>query len=344
MNNIIKRVWNQNRMVNIEALSGMAFQAESGGHTFEISGVNDAGESVPLSGTVAGIFIRPDQTDVALTGSAEDGVVSVTLTDDCYAVAGRFGLTIFVTDEDDQKVAVYAAIGTVTRSTTGVVAGSTPQDVIDLINAIEAAVASIPASYSDLLTTIAPTYSDAALYPVGAYVWYNAILYRCIVPITTPETFTAAHWTPVVILRDLEDTRRLALTGMLPIDITRYIRTNCTVSASNKLTRSGTNYISYQIPCDGLIPKVIIKGNASRQTIVSFMTKFYQLDPTSGTDVSGDFATGETGRRLLSANSTVTLDIPTDCTNLMISYISNGNIIAPQSVTMLSQIYVALNN
>ena len=74
------------------------------------------------------------------------------------------------------------------------------------------------------------------------------------------------------------------------------------------------------------------------------MTKFYQLDPTSGTDVSGDFATGETGRRLLSANSTVTLDIPTDCTNLMISYISNGNIIAPQSVTMLSQIYVALNN
>ena len=68
MNNIIKRVWNQNRMVNIEDLSGMAFQAESGGHTFEISGVNDAGESVELSGTVSGVFLRPDLADIAIVG------------------------------------------------------------------------------------------------------------------------------------------------------------------------------------------------------------------------------------------------------------------------------------
>ena len=35
-NNIIRRKWNQNALVSIEDLSGSVFQAESGGHTFEI--------------------------------------------------------------------------------------------------------------------------------------------------------------------------------------------------------------------------------------------------------------------------------------------------------------------
>ncbi len=204
MNNIIKRTWNQNRMVNIEDLSGMAFQAEDGGHTFEISGINDAGESVPLSGTVAGVFMRPDLADIAIVGSATDGVVSVTLPADCYAVNGRFALTIFVIS-DSQKVAVYAAVGTVARTSGGAVAGDTPQDVVDLINAINAAVATIPADYTDLMAAIAPTYSDQSVYPVGAYRWYDGILYKSKVAITTAESFTAAHWTAVVLGNDVAD-------------------------------------------------------------------------------------------------------------------------------------------
>lgn len=212
MNNIIKRVWNQNRMVNIEDLCGMAFQAESGGHTFEISGVDDTGATVALSGTVAGVFRRPDNADIALTGSASDGVVSVTLTNDCYAVPGRFGLVVYVTS-NSQKVAVYACVGTVAQTNGGAVAGSTPQDVVDLINAIAAAVATIPASYSGLIADVAPTYSSSAVYPVGAYVYYNGDLYRCTTPITTPETWTAAHWTAAVIGDDLGDiTRAFSLT------------------------------------------------------------------------------------------------------------------------------------
>lgn len=202
MNNIIKRVWNQNRMVNIEDLCGMAFQAESGGHTFEITGVDDTGAVVPLTGTVAGVFRRPDNADIALTGAASGGVASVTLTDDCYAVPGRFGLTIFVTS-GGQKTAVYAAIGTVASTNGGAVAGDTPQDVVDLINAIAAAVATIPASYTDLMTAIAPIYSTTALYPVGSYTWHDGHLYRCTTPITTAETWTAAHWTSAVLGNDV---------------------------------------------------------------------------------------------------------------------------------------------
>lgn len=202
MNNIIKRVWNQNKMVNIEALQGMTFQAESGGHTFQISGVDDTGASVALSGTVAGVFMRPDRADIALAGSASDGIVSVTLTDDCYAVPGRFGMTIFVTS-GGQKTAVYAAVGTVSVTSGGGVAGDTPQSVVDLINAIEEAVATIPASYSGLMADIAPTYSSSSVYPVGAYVYYNGDLYRCTTPITTAETWTAAHWTAAVLGDDV---------------------------------------------------------------------------------------------------------------------------------------------
>lgn len=202
MSVIIKRVWNQNKMVNIESLHGMAFQAEDGGHVFEISGVNNAGEDVPLSGTVAGVFMRPDRADIALTGSASGGVVSVTLNEYCYAVPGKFGLTIFVTD-GGKKTAVYAAVGTISSTEGGGVAGDTAASVVDLINAISAAVSTIPASYSSFMGDVANTYSTTALYPVGAYAWYNGALKRCTVAITAGETYTAAHWQDAVVGNDM---------------------------------------------------------------------------------------------------------------------------------------------
>jgi hypothetical protein len=41
MANIIKRVWRQNKFVQIDDLKGMLFQAEQAGHTFEISGIDE---------------------------------------------------------------------------------------------------------------------------------------------------------------------------------------------------------------------------------------------------------------------------------------------------------------
>ena len=121
MANIIKRVWNQNRMVQIEDLKGMTFQAEQAGHTFEISGIDDAGNTVALTGTPAGVFLRPDNTDVALTCSVSGGKVSATLPANCYDVPGRFAITIFITS-GGSKTAIYAAIGTVSRTSSGTAA------------------------------------------------------------------------------------------------------------------------------------------------------------------------------------------------------------------------------
>lgn len=130
-NNIIKRTWNQNRMVNIEDLSGMAFQSESGGHTFEVSGVDDSGTTVSLSGTVTAVFLRADNAAISMPGTISNGKASVTLSADCYTVPGRFLLTVFVTSSG-QKVAVYAATGSVT-CTTGTSAGTVPPLVTDSI-------------------------------------------------------------------------------------------------------------------------------------------------------------------------------------------------------------------
>ena len=202
MNNIIKRTWNQNRLFSPEGLFGMLFQQEAGAHTFEISGINDAEEAVPISGMITAVFMRPDSTDVALTGSVTDGIASVTLSADCYAVPGHFGLAVFAT-ENNVKTAIYAAIGTITTTTTGAVAGSTPADVVDLVNAINTAIAGIPADYTQIMAAIAPTYSANATYEKDAYAWYDGDLYRADVDITTAETFTASHWIKTSFAEDV---------------------------------------------------------------------------------------------------------------------------------------------
>lgn len=148
-NNTIRRFWNQYSMVNIEDLRGSAFMDEYGGHTFEISGTDGNGNTVPLSGTVSAIFLRPDNTDVAIIGSVSSGKAYITLTDECYAIPGNFGLTVFLSD-GGHKTAIYAAVGSVHRSSSGEVSPGTAETVEELIEAIEAAIAAIPLDYSKL--------------------------------------------------------------------------------------------------------------------------------------------------------------------------------------------------
>lgn len=221
MNNIIKRKWNQNSMVIIEDLQGMAFQAESGGHTFQISGIDGEGNTVSLSGTPAGVMLRADGQDVALTCSVSGGVVSATLPANAYSVPGRFGLTIFLTS-NGQKTAIYAAAGTVGKTSSGTVAPPAGSDVVDLVNRISAAIAAIPASYN---SCFAPAYSTSGLYSVGQYVTYDGKLYRCNTAITTAETWTAAHWTQTNLGADVYDLKS-AISGKDIAQKSAYSETN----------------------------------------------------------------------------------------------------------------------
>ena len=194
MNNIIKRTWKQNTIVNIEDLRGMTFQAESGAHTFEISAVDADNNPITLSGTPSGTMLRPDNTDQALTCSISGGKLYATLPAGCYDVPGRAGITIFLTS-DSQKTALYAAVVSVSRTQSGTAAPGTTASVVDLINAINAAISQIPASDANLKAAMAPTYSGTALYSVGQCAWDGGVLYECTVPITEAENpRVAAHW------------------------------------------------------------------------------------------------------------------------------------------------------
>ena len=166
MNNIIKRTWKQNGMVQIEDLRGQTFQNESGGHTFVIRGEDEDGNQIALSGSPAGVFLRPDNTDQALTCSITNGMLYATLPAACYDVPGRAGITIYLTS-GEQKTALYAAMVSVGRTSTGTVAPGTTADVVDLINRINEVVATIPPDYSALSNEVIAIKSELGQVPSG---------------------------------------------------------------------------------------------------------------------------------------------------------------------------------
>lgn len=239
MNNIIRRTWKHGGMVNIEDLRGSAFQAESGGHTFVITGVDENGDALALSGTPSGVLLRADGQDVTLTCSVSDGAVYATLPANAYVVPGRVGITIFLT-ADGQKTAIYAAIAAVATTSTGTVAPPAGSDVVDLVNAIEAAIAEIPASDTNLKGALAPTYSTSAVYSVGSYAWYDGKLYKCTTAITSGETWTSAHWTEAKLAGDVYDLK-CALNNIGDISLIEF--TNGAYVTTNKST-DGTKTVN----------------------------------------------------------------------------------------------------
>ena len=135
-------------------------------------------------GTVTASVVRSDGATVALAGTLDGNKASVTLTSGCFGVPGLIGVYIRLND-GDTKTTVLSAVFTVIQSETdsAVDPGTIIPSVQELIDEIEDAVNSIPADYSQLLSSIAPTFSASTAYAKGSYVWREGVLYR----------FTAAH-------------------------------------------------------------------------------------------------------------------------------------------------------
>ena len=201
MNNLIKRTWQRKELVFVEDLRGMAFTNEDGAHTFSIAGKDENGADLALSGTVAGSLIRPDGTTTAMTGTIADGCANVTLSPECYGVSGRASLTIFLTS-GGQKTAIYHAVMSIGKSSTSQVSPGVAADVVDLVNRIDTATASIPATYTALLGSIASDYDPSKTYKTGEHVWYGGYLYKAKQDIDTAESWTSGHWTKVVLADD----------------------------------------------------------------------------------------------------------------------------------------------
>lgn len=203
----IKRIANLDGNPPVDILPGGLFTGESKAHVFMIF-CRQGPQAIALSGgTVSGDFLNASNQSVACTGRIVNGVAVVQLPPACYTVRGRFTLTIYHT-QDGATGAIYRAEGKVlaSGSDTALVPGTTVASVAQLVAEIEAAVASIPADYSDLLDAIAPEYTGLT-FPVakGQPCWYGGILYKAKQDLSASESWTAAHWETAVIGEDVAD-------------------------------------------------------------------------------------------------------------------------------------------
>ena len=154
---------------------------------------NGAAEN--LGGSCTGHFIRADGGTVAVTGVVSGNTAYVELPQACYAVEGQFTLAIKVTAGDTTST-LRIVDGVVSNTDTGTAVdpGTIVDSIDDLIDDIEAAVASIPSDYSGLWNSVAQPFSSSREggYAVGEYCAYDGTVYIC----TTPHTGTwnAGHF------------------------------------------------------------------------------------------------------------------------------------------------------
>ena len=139
----------------VETLNGYLFTPEANAHTFRIQCVvqEDNLETVvpfETGSVVSARFLKSDHVTELVEGSLdENGAAVVPLTAECYAVPGRFLLTIFVA-YNSISVCVYAATGTVIAadSSTVNVSENASREIDEKIAELNAAAAQVSSAIS----------------------------------------------------------------------------------------------------------------------------------------------------------------------------------------------------
>ena len=152
-----------------EGLRGDLFATEDGAHQFIISATR-GGEAVTLDGQAVATFIRADGGTEQITGGINGGAAVVTLPQSCYAVPGRFALTVYNEGLDGSRTAVYACVGTVVNTTTKTIID--PGSVVPDVNQIVAEYTAMQAAV-DAANAAAAAGNGAAL-ALGPYTAVNA--------------------------------------------------------------------------------------------------------------------------------------------------------------------------
>ena len=173
-----------------QVLDGSLFTQDNAGNLVGVVLFNN-GEPEEISGTVGGMILRADGATVAVVDGNSNGNKGwIILPQSAYAVPGQIVIVIKVTN-GSTVTTIGAATVCVQKSSTDTIVdpGTIISGIDTLIATIDAAIDSIPADWSSLLTSIAPVFSTNAAYNVGDYVWHTtgadapAKLYK----------FTSAH-------------------------------------------------------------------------------------------------------------------------------------------------------
>lgn len=175
--NIINGSWKQGVEPKVVNLTGTAFMEEAGAHVFHISAEDASGATIAFTGTVSALFLRADNTTVAIDGEISEGAAEVTLVSDCYHVPGRFSIAVYVSDGTD-SACVYAAVGNVYRTSSDVVidSGATIPTLAQLQAAYQACVeatADAEGAAEEAIGNFAPAFAEATANVAGSYVTYT---------------------------------------------------------------------------------------------------------------------------------------------------------------------------
>lgn len=183
---IIQRAVNLDAALYTEPLHGTLYGGEQDSHEFIISATR-GGADYAFDGTATARYIRADGQTLMLSGMVAGGKCIVELPQACYAVPGRFTLTIFNTPSSGGKGAVYSCTGNVAQTTTGeeLDPGSAVPDLDDIQAEYQRMQAATDAA------TAAAAAGNGALRALGQY---NAFDVLAALPKTSATT-TDITWT-----------------------------------------------------------------------------------------------------------------------------------------------------
>lgn len=117
-----------------------------------------------------------------------------------------------------------------------------------------------------------------------------------------------------------------------PITLSDYTLINGSVHSNGKWYSSANqNYKSYAVP-NLSYEEIVVSAQESLSAYVSFLKGEDIPTPTDGG--TPNYCTGEANRHTVSANTTSTLAIPSDCTWIIITQKHQGTVYTPTDVTM----------
>lgn len=103
------------------------------------------------------------------------------------------------------------------------------------------------------------------------------------------------------------------------------------ISSDNTVLKTSSRYSAYQISRKAY-DILTVEAKVEHGTYILFLKEALSADLIAETDVSESLATGETGRHGIAANTTVTFQLPEDCTYLFIWKKSNNSELEPSAV------------
>lgn len=225
--------------VKVQYLAGNLFSMDNAGNLIGVTITKD-GVAYSGGGSVSANVIRADGGTVTVSGALSGNVATVVLPQAAYAVPGVASIVVKLT-VNGEITTVAAVVANVYESSTdtAIDPGTIIPSIQTLIDQIDTTVASIPADYYSLWTSLAPAFSTSTAYTAGQYVTYNGGLYRFITD-HAAGSWSSSDVSSAKLGNDIADLKSaLTNSGLLSVPI--YTELDGVINTSGSVIGSSPN-------------------------------------------------------------------------------------------------------